>query len=216
MWDDISIPWQIAFIEAWDAYCNGSIPIGSVLTNSSGEVLYRGRNRIYDDSAPTNQICSNRLAHAEMNVLLQMCNQEAKVDPHYTLYTTTEPCVLCFGAIVMSGIRRVRYAATDPLAGGSNLNKTNNSFILSRNIDIQVEQRFLGSIYKVLRTDYILRLQDKAKAENLLYYEINEYPEAVALGRKWHRSDRLLQAKQSGLGISSIINEIHKEIGYNL
>ncbi|RUS45851.1 nucleoside deaminase [Cohnella sp. AR92] len=212
MWEDISRPWQLAFIEAWNAYCNGSIPIGSVLTNSSGEVVYRGRNRIYDDSAPINQICSNRLAHAEMNVLLQVCNEESKLLPNYTLYTTTEPCVLCFGAIVMSGIRRVRFASTDSLAGGANLNTSNNSFILSRNIDVQCEDNTLGSIQKVLRTDYLLRQQDKDRAEKLLTYEINDYPQAVELGRRWHMSDKLLKAKQSGAGINTIVNEICNEI----
>jgi len=214
MWGDIPRPWQLAFIEAWAAYCNGSIPIGSVLTNSSGEVIYLGRNRINDESAPINQICSNKLAHAEMNVLLQVSNHDAKMLPHYTLFTTTEPCILCFGAIVMSGIRRVRYASTDTLAGGSNLNQSNNSFIRSRDIEMQCEHRFLGSIQKVLRTDYLLRLHDKDRAEKLLSYEVSEYPEAVDLGRRWHRSDKLLKAKQDGLGIDSIINDIFQEIGH--
>jgi hypothetical protein len=58
------------------------------------------------------------------------------------LYTTTEPCVLCFGAIVMSGIRRVRYASTDALAGGAYLKHSN----LSRNIKMQGEHGMLGII----------------------------------------------------------------------
>jgi tRNA(adenine34) deaminase len=138
--------------------------------------------------------------------------KNAKIDPKYSLYTTTEPCVLCFGAIVMSGINRVRYAALDPIAGGSNLNNVNNSFIQSREIDIQCGDKFLGNIQRVIRTDYVLRLDDKDKAESLLFCESNDYPEAVDLGRRWFKSNKLIQAKQDGLKISTIIDEIHKEL----
>jgi len=212
MWEDISRPWQLAFIEAWNAYCAGSIPIGAVLVNSSGEVIYRGRNRIHERSAPTNQICSNKLAHAEVNVLLQVGKDEAKMLPDCTLYTTTEPCVLCFGAIVMSGIRRVRYASTDALAGGADLNHSNNRFILSRNIEMQCEHGILGIIQKVLRTDYLLRLDDKDLAERLVSYEVGQYPEAVELGRRWYESDKLLLAKEKGMGIDRIVDDISREI----
>lgn len=112
MWDMLSVPWQVAFTEAWESYCNGSIPIGAVLIDSLGNIISQERNRINETMAPDGHTCSNRLAHAEINVLIQC-------------------------AIVMSGIRQVRYAASDPVAGGSNLNNANNDFIRSRKIDIQ-------------------------------------------------------------------------------
>jgi tRNA(adenine34) deaminase len=36
-----------------------------------------------------------------------------------TLYVTLEPCAMCAGAIVLSRIPRVVYAATDPKAGAA-------------------------------------------------------------------------------------------------
>ena len=171
MWENIPKPWQLAFVEAWEAYCAGSIPIGAVLVDASGEVVCRGRNRIHDRSAPAGQICANKLAHAELNVLLQVVIGEAGKLPDCTLYTTTEPCVLCFGAIVMAGVRRVRHAAADALAGGADLNRTGHRFVTSRQIDMRCEHGFLAVIQKVLRTDYLLGLKDKELAERLLACE---------------------------------------------
>jgi tRNA(adenine34) deaminase len=212
MWNKFSIPWQAAFTEAWESYCNGSIPIGAVLIDSLGNVVSQGRNRINESMAPEGQTCSNHLAHAEINVLLQLNIKDPNLDSKYTLYTTTEPCVLCFGAIVMSGIRRVRYAALDPIAGGSNLNNASNSFIQSREIDIQCVDKFLGNIQRVLRTDYLLRLDDKIKAESIIFSESIDYPEAVELGKRWYKSNKLIQAKQNGLTVGTIIDDIYKEL----
>jgi tRNA(Arg) A34 adenosine deaminase TadA len=213
MWEEMSYPWQVAFMEAWEAYCHGSIPIGAVLVNSNGEVVSRGRNRINENSAPTNQICFNKLAHAEVNVLLQVNNRDTNLNTQYTLYTTTEPCIFCFGAIVMSGIRRVRYAAKDPIAGGADLNKSSNKFILSREIDIHCDRRFLGIVQRVIRTDYLLRYISREKSEMLLEREGIYYPEAIELGRAWFETNKLLKSKKEGKGINEIVDEIHKEIG---
>jgi len=214
MWENIPKPWQLAFVEAWEAYCAGSIPIGAVLADASGEVICRGRNRIHDRSAPAGQICANKLAHAELNVLLQVGIDEAQTLPDCTLYTTTEPCVLCFGAIVMAGVRRVRYAAADALAGGADLNRAGNRFVMSRKIDMRCEHGFLAVIQKVLRTDYLLGLKDKDLAERLLAYEIAEYPDAVELGRRWHESGRLQFAREQGMGIDRVVDELSREIGH--
>jgi tRNA(adenine34) deaminase len=35
------------------------------------------------------------------------------------LYATMEPCLMCFGAIVLSGIKTVVYAFEDPMGGGT-------------------------------------------------------------------------------------------------
>ena len=60
--------------------------------------------------------------HAEMTAMI---NLKAKEHPNvklYTLYTTMEPCPMCFGTMVMMGIRNLRYAARDGFAGATELN----------------------------------------------------------------------------------------------
>jgi tRNA(adenine34) deaminase len=213
MWKNLSLPWQVCFEEAWDAYCNGSIPIGATLVNGNNEIISRGRNRIHETTAPGRQTCSNKLAHAEINVLLQLDNEAIKIGSDWTLYTTTEPCVLCFGAIVMAGVRKVIYAAKDPLAGGANLNDSENTFIKGRNIDIHGDSKILGGIQRVLRTDYVIRNISMEHATKRLAEYSMDYPEAVELGKRWYEQNKLVQAKESGSSVENIVNEIYLELG---
>lgn len=208
MWELLSTPWKACFEEAWEAYCNGSIPIGAVLADRDGTVVYRGRNRLHESAAPWRQVCGNRLAHAEINVLLQVEARNSDDLKQYTLYTTMEPCVLCFGAIIMSGVRTVRYAASDPVAGGANLNEADNAFVKARNLDIQRVEHQLGEIQRVIRTDYVLRNMEGDRGSRFLDPDYEEYPGAVELGRRWFESNKLQEAAQRQVPISEIVDEI--------
>ena len=96
MWENLSLPWQAALEMAWEAYCSGTIPIGAVIADTDGNVVARGRNRIMDTTAPERQVCSNELAHAEMNALLSLTlnYEECK---RVALYTTMEPVRFVWG-----------------------------------------------------------------------------------------------------------------------
>jgi len=116
LWDRLSPPWQASLEEAWIAYCAGSVPIGAVVSDEQGNLLSRGRNRRHDSLEAGAYIHSSILAHAELNALLALAQDG--LDPHTcSLYTTTEPCPLCMGAIYMSGVRQLCYASRDPWAG---------------------------------------------------------------------------------------------------
>lgn len=212
MWGKLSSPWKACFEEAWDAYCHGSIPIGAVVVDHNANIISRGRNRINESSAPFRQTYSNRLAHAEINALLQLDMAESDKLKDFTLYTTTEPCVLCFGAVTMSGIRKVRYAATDPVAGGANLIFANNSFIQSRNIDFECEEKHIGEIQRVLRTDHVIRTLGYENASRFLNEYRKEYPEAIQLGIQWYEEDILQEALKERVPIDVIIDKISDEI----
>ena len=212
MWETLPVPWQVCFEEAWEAYRAGSIPIGAALANPEGDIVSRGRNRMHEREAPPGQICMSRLAHAEINALLQIKTADSNVLKDLTLYTTTEPCVQCFGAIVMSGVRTVRYAASDPVAGGSDLNRSDNPFIRERNIDIRRADYRLGEIQRVIRTDYVLGTMDPDRAARILSRECEDYPRAVELGRKWHASGRLRDAARRGLPFAAVADEIAAEL----
>jgi tRNA(Arg) A34 adenosine deaminase TadA len=116
-WDELEPAWREAFRLAWEAYGAGTIPVGAVVTGEDGQILARGRNRIFDANAPTGQIFGSRVAHAEINVLVQL-----PVDRRYedcVLWTTLEPCSQCIGAAWLSTIGTVRFAAADVYAGAS-------------------------------------------------------------------------------------------------
>jgi tRNA(Arg) A34 adenosine deaminase TadA len=110
--DHLPPPWQVALRLAWEAHCAGNIGVGAVLTNPTGTIVARGRNRVCDATAPPGRLSATYLAHAEIDVLGQLPEGDYK---HHTLWTTLEPCLLCLSAVVLSHVGTVRYAAADPL-----------------------------------------------------------------------------------------------------
>jgi tRNA(adenine34) deaminase len=68
--------------------------------------------------------------HAEINAILEAQNKlkNWRLD-ECSLYVTLEPCVMCCGAIILSRLSRLVYAAIDPKGGSS-------SSILSGKIEI--------------------------------------------------------------------------------
>ncbi|MFJ9770881.1 nucleoside deaminase [Kitasatospora sp. NPDC101157] len=85
------------------ARAHGNHPFGALLTDPSGTVLLTAENTVLTDHDVT--------AHAETNLVREASRTLA---PHQlaeaTLYSSTEPCAMCAGAIYWSGIRRVVYA----------------------------------------------------------------------------------------------------------
>jgi len=120
MWNNVEKGFQAAFEMAWEAFKEDTVPIGAVIQNETGEVIAAARNQI---SAKGGGIISNhQLAHAETNAILMLSEDEHPNIRKYTLYTTTEPCPFCFGAIVMGSIRKAKFAQRDPWAGAAELN----------------------------------------------------------------------------------------------
>jgi tRNA(adenine34) deaminase len=99
-WRELEPAWRAAFELAWEAFGAGTIPVGAVVTDADGTVLARGRNRITESSAPDGQIFGSRVAHAEINALVQLGMGRRYLDCR--LWTTLEPCAQCIGAAWIS------------------------------------------------------------------------------------------------------------------
>ncbi len=121
MWSDLGYPWQACIEEAWAAFCVGSFPIGAVIVDADGKILARGRNHLRDSDNHSDTIVNNQLAHAEINALLKINHFPKSVLHKATLFTTLEPCPLCMGALYMSAVRNLSFAAWDVYGGSSNL-----------------------------------------------------------------------------------------------
>src|SRR5205823_10537865 len=93
---DLDAPWPEVFDLMWEAYSVGTIPVGAVVVDPAGEIVSRGRNRILDD-VHASQLGRTRLAHAELNALLDLSAERTYED--FTLYTALEPCHLCLSAM---------------------------------------------------------------------------------------------------------------------
>jgi tRNA(adenine34) deaminase len=92
------------------ALATGDVPIGAVVLDPTGAVVGRGRNRREADADPT--------AHAEVVALREAAaaRGEWRLDG-CTLVVTLEPCTMCAGAIVLSRVDRLVFAAYDEKAG---------------------------------------------------------------------------------------------------
>lgn len=105
---------QLALAEARKALAHEDIPVGAVLVKA-GQVLAVGRNE--------RELLNSPAGHAEIQAL----TAGGKTNGHWnltgtTLYVTLEPCVMCAGALVLSRVEEVVYAATDPKGGALSLN----------------------------------------------------------------------------------------------
>ena len=100
---------RVALAEAEAASAHDDVPIGAVLVEGD-RIVGRGHNRRELDGDPT--------AHAELLALRAGAAARGgwRLDG-CTLYVTLEPCVMCAGALVLSRIDRVVFAADDPKAG---------------------------------------------------------------------------------------------------
>ncbi len=92
----------IAIDVARDARNNGNEPFGAVLVDEQGNILLEAENTVL-----TANDCTG---HAETN-LMREASREYDSDflARCTLYSSTEPCPMCAGAIFWGNVGRVVY-----------------------------------------------------------------------------------------------------------
>ena len=82
----------------------GDHPFGALLVIDNKQVLI---------AQNTVNSCHDATRHAEMNLASLACQQLSEAErKKAVLYTSTEPCAMCAGAIYWSGIKQVVYACS--------------------------------------------------------------------------------------------------------
>ena len=91
---------------AHNARAHGNHPFGALLVDEQGNVLLEAENTVN-----TEHDCTG---HAETN-LVRMASKrfERAVLERCTLYTSTEPCAMCAGAIYWGNVGRVVFAMSE-------------------------------------------------------------------------------------------------------
>ena len=90
---------ELALREAQEASDKGNVTVGTVIVRD-GEVIGHGQNHVGTSGDSTD--------HAEVAAIRDACRTSGSADlGGATLYTTTEPCPMCLGAIQVAGIRRL-------------------------------------------------------------------------------------------------------------
>ncbi len=104
-----------ALVQARQALDAGEFPVGCVLV-ADGKILAQGHRRNSQGSQ------ANELDHAEIVTLRHLMAEAAPPQPHLlTVYSTLEPCLMCFATLLLSGIRRFVWAYEDVMGGGTSL-----------------------------------------------------------------------------------------------
>ncbi|WP_346929275.1 nucleoside deaminase [Clostridium sp.] len=205
MWNELSNIWKEAFSLAWESFKRNTIPIGAVIVNEEGNIISRGRNRIFDETS-NNPLAGRNMAHAEMTAMINLREKEHPNIKKYTLYTTMEPCPMCFGTMVMMGIRNLRYAARDGFAGATELNH-NMEYIKSKKILINKEEEELELFHICLQSVYEYGRNHK-RLEEVLDSWRTYCREGVLLGKQLCDEGYFLEAIKENKYVEQIYDEV--------
>ncbi len=205
MWKDLIYPWKRSFELAWESYIRGTIPIGAVITDSNGVIISEGRNMIFDKKS-TNPLAGTFMAHAEMTAMMQLRSQEHPGIRTYTLYTTMEPCPMCFGAMVMMNIRSIKYGAGDGYAGALGLNEKMD-YIRNKNNNIEKGSEEIEAFQLIMQTSYECS-RNPSRLEELLGTWNNINRNAIELGRQLYTENYFEKAIINGAKICDLYDEI--------
>ena len=149
---------QEALKQAKLALDKGDFPVGCVIFDGN-KIIAKGARTGTSNSG------TNEIDHAEIVALRQLGEKGGGSDLKFsklTLYSTLEPCLMCFGAILISAIGRVVYAYEDVMGGGTKIKLSDMAPLYqSHKIDI---------VPYVLRKESLILLQQFFQNPNNSYW----------------------------------------------
>ncbi|EFK97910.1 Cytidine and deoxycytidylate deaminase [sediment metagenome] len=129
---------QIAMCEARKGIIEGQSPFGACIVKN-GKVVVSAHNTVWKDTDATR--------HAEMNAIKKACKKLKTIKlSGCTIYSTTEPCPMCFTAIHWAGMSRIVYGATiedSAKFGFGELHVSNHALAAHQQNKIQLKERFM-------------------------------------------------------------------------
>ena len=106
---------ELALEQAKKAFDMGEFPVGCVIVQN-GKVIASGARKGTTSGKPF----FSEIDHAEIRALKYLERTDIQFEPEKSiLFCTMEPCLMCFGAIILSGIKKIVYAYEDPMGGGT-------------------------------------------------------------------------------------------------
>lgn len=116
---------NLALEEAQKASDRGDVPIGAVLTIDK---------KLYAIGSNTQVSGSNLSLHAESALIIKHTPEirKARKTQQVELYSTLEPCIMCFGTAIQNGIHRIVYACPDPFGGATDITSPSRQWVKKR------------------------------------------------------------------------------------
>lgn len=167
----------LALEQAQKAYDNGEFPVGCVIVQDGQVIASGARQGTTQDRAFFSEI-----DHAEIRALKHLETIEIRFDPEKSvLFSTMEPCLMCFGAIILAGIKKIVYAYEDPMGGGTTCDL--------KKLPPLYEQCRVEIIPGVLRQKSLDLFRKFFNKETNSYWK-NSYLEAYTLGQVGERGSK--------------------------
>jgi tRNA(adenine34) deaminase len=95
---------RIAIELALDGKRSGEPPFGALIVDAAGTIVAKGRDRV--------RRARDMTRHAETDVVRAACRRRGPSLAGTTLYTTCEPCPMCFTAAWLAGVSRIVFGTT--------------------------------------------------------------------------------------------------------
>ncbi|MDI6808580.1 MAG: tRNA adenosine(34) deaminase TadA [Candidatus Eisenbacteria bacterium] len=141
---------RAALEEARRAVEEGEVPVGAVAVKD-GVLIGKGYNQV--------ESLNDATAHAEMIAITAASNalRSWRLDG-VTLYVTLEPCPMCAGAILLSRVGRLVFAAKDPRLGACG--SVSNLFDGTLNHKVQLNSGVLEEEASNMLKDFFQELRE--------------------------------------------------------
>jgi tRNA(adenine34) deaminase len=155
-----------ALEQAEAAMAAGEFPVGCVMVHKD-RVIVTGAREGTKGNSP------NEVDHAEMIALKRLSGLETKINPsQVTLFSTLEPCLMCFGALMISGIGEVVFAYEDAMGGGTLCDLTKLPLLYQKNKIAIIPHILRNESLKLLKTFFSRPENNYLKASLLAKYTL--------------------------------------------
>lgn len=150
----------LALAQAQSAYDDGQFPVGCVIVQDDAVIASGARSGTAGEISFFSEI-----DHAEIRALKALEGFGEGFRPKdAVLYCTMEPCLMCFSAILLSGIKTVVFAYEDVMGGGTGVD-LNTAGPLYRNTGVRIiphvlRQKSLDLFYKFFNKEHNLYWKD--------------------------------------------------------
>ena len=102
-----------ALAQAEKALAAGEFPVGCVLVYQDKILVTGSRKGTIGDAV-------NEIDHAEMVALRRLSEINGIIEPgRITAFCTMEPCLMCYGALILAGVGEIVFAYEDVMGGGT-------------------------------------------------------------------------------------------------
>jgi tRNA(adenine34) deaminase len=157
-----------ALEQARQALAAGEFPVGCVIVHANKILVTGAREGTTGENL-------NEVDHAEMVALKRLSRLEQKFNmQNVTVFSTLEPCLMCYGALMISGVGKIVFAFEDAMGGGTGCDRAQLAPLYARN-RIKINSGVLRSESLELLKFYFSKAQNTYLKDSLLAtYTLNQ------------------------------------------